>query len=240
MFSYLVPLCRSENTSQTLFNGLPMDPIYTLGMDVPASWLVRPREAMYDLDNIQLGALSAEDRVRGMEAIFDLDFLVVEGHARNPQTNEPPPGVQLQLVNGNATSVDDTQVVATLGYFQFKITPGVFRLEIREGRGQDIFTLESVGNEGWESLTIEEVGDEITLTNFEGLTLYPRLTRKLGMEREDVLAEIDTTVEPPSLIEDVISRRVFFGVHCARPVCSCNLQNILHFHAEGDRPCACW
>ena len=30
-------------------------PIYTLAMDVPTAWLVRPRETLYDLDNIQLG-----------------------------------------------------------------------------------------------------------------------------------------------------------------------------------------
>ena len=52
-------------------------------MDVPQSWLVRPREALYDLDNIQLGSLFEEDRGRGVEAVFNLDYLVVEGHARN-------------------------------------------------------------------------------------------------------------------------------------------------------------
>lgn len=198
---------RLEHQSQAVFDGLPVDPIYTLGMDVPPAWFVRPREAMYDLDNIQLGALSPEDHIQGMQAIFDLDFLVVEGHARDPRSNGPPRGVQLQLTNGNDTSVDDTQIVATLGYFQFKTKPGVFQLEIREGRGRDIYRLESVGNEGWDSLTVEEAGNEITLTSFEGLTLYPRLTRKPGMEAEDVLAEVEvTTREPPSFFENILSQ----------------------------------
>lgn len=198
---------RLETPSRAVFNGLPIDPIYTLGMDVPPAWLVRPREAMYDLDNIQLGSLAPEDRTNGMQVVFNLDFLVVEGHARNPYSNAPPRGVQLQLTNGNGTSVDDTQIVATLGYLQFKTKPGVFQLEIREGRGRDIFQLESVGNEGWESLTVDEVGSEITLTSFEGLTLYPRLTRKLGMETEDVLLEVDDEREGSSnLVGDLISR----------------------------------
>ena len=206
-YPFPTPLIRSERQSQAVFDGLPVDPIYTLGMDVPPAWLVRPREAMYDLDNIQLGALSPEDRIQGMQAIFDLDFLVVEGHARNPQSNAPPRGVQLQLMNGNGTSVDDTQIVATLGYFQFKTKPGVFQLEIREGRGRDIYKLDSVGNEGWDSLTVEEVGNEITLTSFEGLTLYPRLTRMPGMEAEDLFADVDVTAaEPPSLVENIMSR----------------------------------
>lgn len=203
----LTPFISSERQSQAIFDGLPIDPIYTLGMDVPPAWLVRPREAMYDLDNIQLGTLSPQDRIQGMQAIFDLDFLVVEGHARDPRSNAPPRGVQLQLTDANSTSVDDTQIVATLGYFQFKTKPGVFQLEFREGRGRDIYRLESVGNEGWDSLTVEEVGNEITVTSFEGLTLYPRLTRKSGMETEDVLAEISVAVaEPPTFFEDVMAR----------------------------------
>ncbi|KAL0579014.1 killer toxin resistant protein [Marasmius crinis-equi] len=177
-----------EIAAQTQLQGLPVEPIYTLAIGTPSSWLVRPREALYDLDNIQLNHLAPEDS--SVDAVFELDYLVVEGHARDQMTNAPPRGVQLELTSGDAT-VDDTQVVANLGYFQFKATPGVFRLGIREGRGRDIFEMESVGNEGWDSPGVEEVGDEITVTSFEGLTLYPRLRRKKGMERADVLAEDD-------------------------------------------------
>ena len=175
-------------------------------MDVPQAWLVRPREALYDLDNIQLSALSKEDTVKGVQALFELDFLVAEGHARHTDSNSPPRGVQLQLTNGNGTSIDDTQIVATLGYLQFKATPGIFQLEIREGRGRDIFELESAGNDGWESPSVEAVGSEITVTSFEGITLYPRLQRRPGMEAEDVLMEPQESIKPPSLIGNVFSR----------------------------------
>lgn len=174
-------------------------------MDVPSSWLVRPREAMYDLDNIQLGSLAEEDT--SVEAVFDLDYLVVEGHARDTLTNSPPRGVQLQLLNGDASPVDDTQVVANLGYLQFKAKPGVFQLEIRDGRGRDIFKMNSVGNEGWDSPTVDEIGNEITVTSFEGLTLYPRLDRLSGMEDADVLSDpsVDED-EAPGVFEDIVSR----------------------------------
>ncbi|KAF9269441.1 hypothetical protein L218DRAFT_953049 [Marasmius fiardii PR-910] len=181
-----------EVPAQTILDGLPIEPIYTLAIDTPSSWLVRPREALYDLDNIQLNHLAPEDN--SVDGIFELDYLVVEGHARDTITNAPPRGVQLELTSGNTTNpipIDDTQVVANLGYFQFKATPGVFRLGIREGRGRDIFEMESVGNEGWDSPGVNEVGDEITVTSFEGLTLYPRLRRRKGMEKADVLAEDD-------------------------------------------------
>ncbi|KAJ7136717.1 glycosyltransferase family 24 protein [Mycena epipterygia] len=195
----------AEIPAQTIFEGLPIEPIYTLGMDVPSSWLVRPREALYDLDNIQLGSISPQDA--SVDAVFGLDYIVVEGHARDPLTNAPPRGVQLQLLNGDSSPVDDTQIVANLGYFQFKAKPGVFQLEIREGRGRDIFGMESVGNDGLQSRTVAEVGNEIAVTSFEGLTLYPRLNRLPGMENEDVLND-PMEEEPASsgILDDIASR----------------------------------
>jgi len=34
------------------FDGLPLKPLLTLGMDPPESWLVESVDAIYDLDNI--------------------------------------------------------------------------------------------------------------------------------------------------------------------------------------------
>jgi UDP-glucose:glycoprotein glucosyltransferase len=179
-------------------------------MDVPIPWLVRPRESQHDLDNIQLGHLGAGENIR---AVFDLDYLVVEGHARETSSGAPPRGLQLQLTDGAGHVVGDTQVVENLGYLQLKAKPGVFHLNIREGRGREIFVMESVGNEGWDSPTVQAVGDEITVTSFEGLTLYPRFARLPGMEREDVLAVIQDADEDEEdgqgLIGGIVSKWVF-------------------------------
>lgn len=171
-----------------VFDGLSEEPIYTLAMDVPPSWLVRPRDASHDLDNVLLSTLSPKDRSEGVNAVFSLDFLVIEGHAREDEVLAPPRGLQLQLVTSNSTPVADTLVVANLGYHQFRAKPGVYQFEIRPGRGREIFRLASVGTEGWDSPTVEEFGNEITLMSFEGLTLYPRTARLPGMEGIDVLA----------------------------------------------------
>ncbi|THH10819.1 hypothetical protein EW146_g8252 [Bondarzewia mesenterica] len=193
-----------EIPSTASFTDLPVEPIYTLDLDEPSSWLVRPKEALFDLDNIQLNVLSSDERQQGVEVMYELDYLIIGGHARDTLTSGPPRGVQLQLTS-SAEPIDDTLVVANLGYLQFKAKPGVYRLEIREGRGREIFTMESVGNEGWESPTVEEVGNEITLTSFEGLTLYPRLARLPGMEQEDVLHIVEEP-EPTNIISDIFSR----------------------------------
>jgi UDP-glucose:glycoprotein glucosyltransferase len=182
-------------------------------MDVPTAWLVRPREALYDLDNIQLGQLFPGDT--SVDAIFDIDYLVVEGHARDEAYNSAPRGVQIQLVTRDGTPIDDTQVVANLGYFQFKAKPGVFQLEIRQGRGRKLYRLGSAGNEGWQSATVEEIGSEITLTSFEGLTLYPRFSRLPGMEREDVLEEVKNgEVSPMDFFGTIVSRFVLSPDFC--------------------------
>ncbi|CUA68035.1 UDP-glucose:glycoprotein glucosyltransferase [Rhizoctonia solani] len=175
-----------ETRKPVEFHGLPVEPIYTLAMDVNPAWLVRPYISEADLDNIHLASLS--DPKAGVEAIFHLDHLVIEGHARE-DNNAPPRGVQLQLTSLDGTPTADTQVVANLGYFQFRTGPGAFRLEIRPGRGRDVYTIESAGNEGWNSGHVNVTGTEITLTSFEGHTIYPRLSRKPGMESVDVLAE---------------------------------------------------
>lgn len=189
------------------FDDLPTQPIYTLGMDVPKAWLARPREALHDLDNIQLSGLAPEEVV---EATYELDYLVIEGHARDTLTNSPPRGLQLQLKTDNSTSVGDTQVMANLGYLQFRATPGMYHLEIRPGRGKELFDMESVGNEGWDSPTVQQIGDEITLTDFEGLTVYPRLARVPGKGHYDVLADLtfEDDDEPDGLLDDIASRLI--------------------------------
>ena len=185
--------CR-EIRSAISFEGLPEEPIYTLAMDVPPSWLVRPRDASHDLDNILLSTLDRTEWTTGVTANFSLDSLVIEGHAREDEVLAPPRGLQLQLVTRNSTPIADTLVVANLGYHQFRAKPGVYNFEIRPGRGQEIFRLASVGTEGWDSPAVEQVGNEITLMSFEGLTLYPRTARLPGMEGVDVLASTNPDV----------------------------------------------
>jgi UDP-glucose:glycoprotein glucosyltransferase len=175
-------------------------------MDVAQSWLVRPYESQFDLDNIHLSSLSASERTKGVEAVFDLDFFVIEGHAREA-SNAPPRGVQLQLTASNSTTpIADTLVVANLGYLQFRAKPGVFQLGIRPGQGREVYEMESVGNEGWNSPGVDVAGDEVTLTSFDGLTLFPRLKRRPGKETAEVLVEKDRSTVVDGLIAPIFSR----------------------------------
>lgn len=175
----------NEVSPDVRFVDLPSSPIYTLGMSVPQAWIISPTDSPLDLDNLMLGQLGEPTHV-----LFDLKQLVMDGHAREG-VSTPPTGLQLQLrAQGEDEVVSDTQVMTNLGYLQFKAPPGVYDLTIRPGRGEEVYELQSAGNEGWESPSVQDAGNIVTLTSLEGNTIYPRFTRKEGMETADVL-EVD-------------------------------------------------
>jgi UDP-glucose:glycoprotein glucosyltransferase len=174
---------REQAHTGVTFNDLPSDPIYTLGLDTPPAWIVSPLSSPYDLDNLQLSAVTSPIHVT-----FQIKQLLIEGHARELLNNSPPRGLQLQLTR-NGVAVSDTLVMANLGYLQFKVTPGVYDLSVRPGRGSEVFELESTGTSGWYSEKVGKTGTEVTLDSFEGMTVLPRFIRRAGMEMEDVLAE---------------------------------------------------
>ncbi|KAG8959414.1 hypothetical protein FRC03_008014 [Tulasnella sp. 419] len=192
-----------STNSEVEFNNLPVDPIYTLAMDVPDSWLVRPKEAVHDLDNIHLAGLPPHERGQGIKAVYNLDFLIIDGHATDTTTKTIPRGLQLQLASQSGIPVTDTQIVANLGYFQLKAKPGIFKLEIRPGRGREIFEMESAGNEGRKSPSVAEAGSDVVVASFEDITLHPRFTRHPGMEKADVL---DTGSEEGTVMSNIFKK----------------------------------
>lgn len=64
---------------------------------MPNSWLAFPKTTRYDLDNIRLSDLTASARQTGIRAVFELENLIVEGHARDMPAGSPPRGLQLVL-----------------------------------------------------------------------------------------------------------------------------------------------
>ncbi|ORX93045.1 UDP-glucose:glyco protein glucosyltransferase [Basidiobolus meristosporus CBS 931.73] len=167
------------------FNGLPSDPLLTLGMDTISPWLVTPIASIHDLDNIRLADLDDRNK-RGVEATFQLKHILVEGHCRDMTTNAPPRGLQLVLGTTSFPSLVDTIVMANLGYLQLKANPGVWKLSLRDGRSKELYHLESSGSQGWYSGTVEEIGNEVVLNNFEGVVIFPRVRKNSGMENQEL------------------------------------------------------
>ncbi|KAJ9210951.1 CAZyme family GT24 [Paecilomyces variotii] len=165
------------------FSGLPVEALLTLGMDVPAPWLVAPKESIHDLDNIKLSSVKDGSDVN---AIYELKHILIEGHSRDTTTLSPPRGVQLLLGTKNNPYFADTIIMANLGYFQFKSQPGLWNIELKPGRSQRIFNLDSVGSLGYTPQPGDD-NNEVALLSFRGKTLFPRLSRKPGHEDDEVL-----------------------------------------------------
>ena len=172
------------------FQQVPQDILFNLGMILPPSWLVAPKAATADPDNIKFSSSSVDQEI---SATYELEYIMIEGHARDVTTGPPPRGVQLLLGSETEPHHTDTIVMANLGYFQFKANPGLWQMSLKPGRSSKIFALDSAGANGYAA----QPGDETTsvaLLSFQGLTLYPRLSRNPGMDEEDVLEDTAATL----------------------------------------------
>jgi UDP-glucose:glycoprotein glucosyltransferase len=165
------------------FEGIPKDTLLTVGMDVPPSWLVAQKESINDLDNVKLSSLAPGDNV---DATYELENILIEGHSRDSTAGIPPRGAQLVLSTAKDAHFADTIVMANLGYFQFKANPGYYNISLQPGLSSKIFKIDSVGALGYNAQPGDET-TEVSLLSFQGVTMYPRLSRNPGMEEEDVL-----------------------------------------------------
>lgn len=174
-----------------LFEDVPPSTLLTLAMDVQSSWQAFPKESIHDLDNIRLSDLKPSRREAGVDALFQLDNIIVEGHAREALSGVPPRGLQLQLVDEvDPNTSTNTLVMANLGYHQLKANPGIWQYSIRVGRSSEVFELD-----------VSSIGgtSQIAVTSFEGVTIFPKFTRKSGMEGIDLLNEDEEAVKPVEL-----------------------------------------
>ncbi|KAL8318155.1 hypothetical protein RB597_001532 [Gaeumannomyces tritici] len=165
-----------------LFKGLPSEALLNLGMDVPPAWLVAPKVSIHDPDNIKLSTIGSD-----VKALYELEHILIEGHARDPKGSSVR-GVQLVLGTESNAHLADTLIMDNLGFFQFKANPGLYKIQIEEGRSSELFYLESIGAHGFAPIAGDESAETAVL-DFLGTTLYPRLRRNTGMEDLDVLED---------------------------------------------------
>lgn len=188
---------------QATFAGIPEAALLNLGMHVPPSWLVAPKTCTYDLDNIKLNSVASGQNI---DAVYELEHILIEGHSRDMMSGQPPRGAQLLLGTESKQHFTDTIIMANLGYFQFKANPGYWQISLQPGRSSKIFNIDSLGSKGYRAQAGDE-GTSVALMSFQGVTLFPRLSRKPGMEHEDVLE----TGHKPGSAMDYLSRGANFA-----------------------------
>lgn len=171
------------------FHNMPHSPILTLNIHSPESWMVEAVRSPYDLDNIRLSELGdSADIVYGE---FELEHLLVEGHAFDVLSGQPPRGLQFNLGTQANPVMYDTIVMANLGYFQLKASPGMWFLQLRDGRSKDIYEIVSHENTDSESKRTSNI--IIVIDSFEAKVIRVKVSKKADKLSENLLDDKETT-----------------------------------------------
>ncbi|ONK57353.1 uncharacterized protein A4U43_C10F19220 [Asparagus officinalis] len=170
----------SVNGPKAFFSNMPLSKTLTMNLDVPEPWLVEPTVAIHDLDNILLENLGD---VSTLQAVFELEALLLTGHC-SEKNHDPPRGLQLFLGTKQMPHVVDTLVMANLGYWQMKVSPGVWYLQLAPGRSADLYVLKESEDESLSS-------KRITINDLRGKVLHIEVAKKRGKEHEELLIASD-------------------------------------------------
>ncbi|VAH04245.1 unnamed protein product [Triticum turgidum subsp. durum] len=167
----------SVHGPKAFFSNMPLSKTLTMNIDVPEPWLVEPVVAIHDLDNILLENLGD---VRTLQAVYELEALLLTGHCME-KDREPPRGLQFILGTKQRPHLVDTLVMSNLGYWQMKVSPGVWYLQLAPGRSADLYELPS---------------KLIAIDSLRGKLLHIEVQKKKGKEHEDLLnADDDNHVQ---------------------------------------------
>lgn len=163
---------HSVHGPKAFFANMPLSKTLTMNIDVPEPWLVEPVIAIHDLDNILLENLGD---VRTLQAVFELEALLLTGHCME-KDRDPPRGLQFILGTKQRPHLVDTLVMANLGYWQMKVSPGVWYLQLAPGRSADLYELPP---------------KLIAIDSLRGKLMHIEVQKKKGKEHEELLNAAD-------------------------------------------------
>ncbi|OMO74262.1 Glycosyl transferase, family 8 [Corchorus capsularis] len=172
------------NGPKAFFANMPLSKTLTMNLDVPEPWLVEPVIAVHDLDNILLENLGD---TRTLQAVFELEALVLTGHCAE-KDRDPPRGLQLILGTKNTPHLVDTIVMANLGYWQMKVSPGVWYLQLAPGRSSELYHFRDGGDDGSQEKSLSK---RITINDLRGKVVHLEVAKKKGKEHEKLLISAD-------------------------------------------------
>lgn len=122
------------------FTNVPKHLLFSLHIDAPSSWMVQSSVSKYDLDNIILNDLSDGEDI--LYAEFLLKNLVIHGSALEMDDYySSPRGTEILLRNYNHEIVKDTIVMANYGYFQLQANPGIWYIDLADGRSSKVYSI---------------------------------------------------------------------------------------------------
>ncbi|XP_019425825.1 PREDICTED: UDP-glucose:glycoprotein glucosyltransferase-like [Lupinus angustifolius] len=189
-YRYVVPTMDDFSSTDSSIDGpkaffanMPLSKTLTMNLDVPEPWLVEPVVAVHDLDNILLENLGD---TRTLQAVFELEALVLTGHC-SEKDHDPPRGLQLILGTRSTPHLVDTLVMANLGYWQMKVSPGVWFLQLAPGRSSELYILK----EGDDETQDKQSSKLITINDLRGKVVHMEVVKRKGKEHEKLLIPDD-------------------------------------------------
>lgn len=108
------------------------------------------------------------------------------GHC-SEKDQDPPRGLQLILGTKSMPHLVDTIVMANLGYWQMKVSPGVWYLQLAPGRSSDLYVLKEDGGGSLDKI----LSKRITINDLRGKVVHLEVAKKKGMEHEKLLVSSD-------------------------------------------------
>jgi UDP-glucose:glycoprotein glucosyltransferase len=174
---------NGEILSPTIsFSELPSKQLLTLNVISPDSWMIQPIYAEYDLDNIKMQTVQKD-----VIAKFELIHILLEGHCFDDLSGSPPRGLQFILGTESTPEMLDTIVMANLGYFQLKASPGAWILQLRDGRSKELYDITNHTNTEKSDKNNDKV--RVLIDSFLGRTIRVMVMKKAGKEQESLLAD---------------------------------------------------
>uniref|UniRef100_A0A1L8E1R7 Putative glycoprotein glucosyltransferase n=1 Tax=Nyssomyia neivai TaxID=330878 RepID=A0A1L8E1R7_9DIPT len=163
------------------FTGLPVNSLLTQNLQVPENWLVEIVNSVYDLDNIKLADINGP-----VHSEYELEYLLLEGHCFDSMSGAPPRGLQFTLGTKKQPIIVDTIVMANLGYFQLKATPGAWNLRLRHGKSSDIYDVTSA--EGANTVHRQD-NTRVIISSLKSHVLKVKVTKKADKQDADLLGD---------------------------------------------------
>lgn len=112
--------------------------------------------------------------------------LPYSGHC-SEKDHEPPRGLQLILGTKSKPHLVDTLVMANLGYWQMKVSPGVWYLQLAPGRSSELYILREDGQGSGNEPSLKR----IMINDLRGKVVHLEVVKKKGKEDEKLLVSSD-------------------------------------------------
>lgn len=168
---------------------LPGSSLLTLNMATPENWLVECVRTPFDLDNLHLAELEGNSAF----ADYELEHILLEGHCFDITNGSPPRGLQFVLGTRYFPAIFDTIVMANLGYFQLKASPGAWNLRLRHGKSAEIYTISHIDGADFikyrdPKLKFDKAADTL-LYDFRSRFLKVRVQKKKDQRYRELLED---------------------------------------------------